>query len=109
MVRLCHTFILLVFSSALGILHFLILSTDQHPLLLIVGGGGVVNRSVVVGVAITWLTVFGLIETIHAVASGSASVARVVGWAQSTSSSHLSVTGVVDLLVALPERTSSDT
>ena len=108
MERLCHAFILLVFSTALGILHLLILSTDQHPLLLIVGGG-VVNRSIVVGVAIAWLTIFGLIETIHAIASRSASVARVVGWAQSTSSSHLGVTGVVDLLVALPERTSADT
>lgn len=59
----------------------------------------------VVGLTIAWLTILGLIETVHAIASGGAGVAGIVGRAHSTSSRHLSITSVVNLLVALPEWT----
>ena len=67
------------------------------------------DGGIVVSLAIAWLTIFGLIKTIYAIARGSASVSCVVGWADSTSSGHLCVAGIVNFLVALPERTSADT
>ena len=69
-------------------------------------GRGIVSECI----TIAFLTVLGLCHRVRPV-HGSASIAGVVAWSNRTSACgrHLSIPGVVDLLVASPERFAAST